>query len=322
MRSVRSGMTKAINMADALLLGIFNSVRFMARFVPPKVLCTIFDCFGYAMYYARRQAREKMLKTLREALPEIGDDREYERIAKKAFGSPFRAVLDCILMERHGDLLLERLIVDPDDLRAFDEYRAAGKGVIPFTPHLGGLVINPCIAARLGRAYTPMIMFADKTPFPRFGRACLELCELLGCDPEKPTFQRGRDSIEEVREHLLKGGVAGLTFDMPGRVVVNFFGKPAAVASGIAQFACDTNATIFPGFFKRGKGPLDYEFVANPNFSYTLTGDRAADVKAIMDKVIRQGEEFIRMAPEQWIGWFGIGNWRERARRMLEEEGV
>jgi lauroyl/myristoyl acyltransferase len=305
---------------DSALLRFLNAARFAARFLPPSLLCAAFDGLGYALYYLRRRGRESLLRTLREALPEIGEERELRRVARKAFGSPMRAVLDFVLLERHGDRIMERLVVRREDLDKFDKYRAEGKGVIPFTPHLGGLVINPCIAARLGRAYTPVIMSPEKTPFPRFSRACIDICVSLGCDPDNPTFERGRDSIEKIREHLLKGGVVGLTFDMPGRSVVEFFGQPAAVASGIAHFAYDTGARIFPGFFKRGKGPLDYEFIANPDFNYTLTGDRSTDVQAIMEKVVKQGEEFIRMAPEQWIGWFGLRSWRKKARQILEEE--
>jgi len=54
------------------------------------------------------------------------------------------------------------------------------------------------------------------------------------------------------------------------------------------------------------------------DFDYSLTGDRSVDVPVILDQVIRLGEEMIREAPEQWIGWFGLKNWRKSAQQILE----
>ncbi len=68
-----------------------------------------------------------------------------------------------------------------------------------------------------------------------------------------------------------------------------------------------------------GKGPLDYQLIAY-KYEYFLTGDRSVDVPAILNEVIRLGEEMIREAPEQWLGWFGLKNWWKRADEILKEK--
>jgi lauroyl/myristoyl acyltransferase len=307
-------------MVDATLLGVFKFVRFMARFVPASVLAGIADQLGKALYYIRQGAREYLLKTMRECLPEASDE-ELKRYAKQAFGAAFRTMLDVILIEYHGDEIMEKLYMDERALASYDRHKAAGTGLIMFSPHLGNMTI-PLLAARLGRFYTPLVMNPDDTPIPRYLYALFGLAESVGpLDPENPVFFRGRDPFEKVREHLKQGKILGITYDMMGSTVADLFGRPAAVASGIAQFACDLNVPILPGYLKRTEDPLRFELVYDGDIEYTLTGDREADVKAILDQIIRRGEAMIRQEPGQWIGWFGLRGWRKRAEKLLREEG-
>jgi lauroyl/myristoyl acyltransferase len=318
MRISPQQIDRLIRAIDASLLGLFNFSRFLARFLPPAVLVSMADGIGYALYYLRRGRRGYLLETMSEALPDINDERELKRLAMKACGAAVRAMLDLVLLERHTDKVMERLILDWKWIERYDAYRAAGGGLIIFTPHLGGIAINPCLAALLNRAYTPIIMNPESTPIPRYLTALMEVGNKVGSDPDNPAFWAGQNSIGKVREHLARGGCAAVTFDVGGSTIVDFFGRQAAMASGVAHFACDSNAPMASGFFKRGKGPLDYELIGCPDMPYTLTGDRDKDVKAILAQVIEFGEQMIRMAPEQWACWFNLRDWRKRARQILE----
>lgn len=304
---------------DATLLGIFNSIRFLARILPPSVLCAAADYIGYAVYHIRRSGRTYLLKTLREALPEVSDEKELEWIAKRAFGAPFRAMLDLVLMERYGDRIMKNYLVPEEAFRSFDGARDGGKGIITVCPHLGAVGVIFSLNARLGRKYTPLVMDPAKTPIPRYLTAMAMLSATLGGDEETPVFWTGGGTIPMVKEHLGKGKGIGITYDMAGGTIVDFFGRPAALASGIAHFACDTGAPILAGFVKRGKDPLDYRLLWYGEIPYELTGDREADVETILKKVVKAGEDMIREAPEQWIGWFGLRSWRKRAEKMMRE---
>jgi lauroyl/myristoyl acyltransferase len=315
-----STLLKVMKVLDTFLLGVFNSVRFLARFVPASVLAAIADGLGVALYYARRGAREYLLQTMRECLPQASD-KDIKRFAKQAFGTPFRSMLDVILVEYHGDEIMDKLVTDERLLASFDKHKAAGKGLIVFSPHLGNMTIILPLA-RLGRCWTPLVANPDDTLVPRYLHALFGLIASLGpLDPENPVFFRGRDSIEKIREHLQQGKIVGITYDMLGGTIVDLFGRPAAISSGIAQFACDLNVPILPGFLKRTEDPLRFELVYNGDLEYTLTGDREADVKTILDQVVTKGEEMIRQEPGQWMGWFGMREWRKRAEKLLREEG-
>jgi KDO2-lipid IV(A) lauroyltransferase len=312
-----------LRMIDAFLLGIFDLARFLARFLPPSVLVGIARTLGVIFYYTRFGSRKYLMQTLHEALPEETDERELKRLAKRIFAGPIMAMLDVILLERHGTKIDARIEANsdvPGIIDQLDAQKAKGKGVILFSPHIGGIGIVHCVAARFGRAYTPLTVPPNLTPVPRYLSTLMETAQNLGCDPETPAFWAGMDAIPKVKEHLRQGKIVGITYDLQGGTVVDFFAHPTAIASGIAHFACDSGAPIVPGYLLRGEKPLDYTLTLFEPLEYELTGDREADVKGILEMVVREGERLIRDAPDQWIGWLGMRGWRNKAQKMLKDE--
>jgi len=310
---------------DYSFQALFDFIRFLARFVPPRVLVATAYGIGYVMYYIRMESRQWLLDALREALPEISDERQLKKIARKVFSAPLRSMLDPIFLERYSERVEETLrkTTDVDEIaRKVRETEAGGKGLIFFSPHLGGISIVHAISARFGNPYTPLVRHPDYTPVPRYVWKLALLAQSLGCDPEEPAFFTGPGSnvVPKVLEHLKKGKRVGITFDMMGSTVVDFFGRPTAIASGIALFALESGAPILPGYLARGKDPLTYRLYLCEPLQYEITGDREADMRNILNKVIEKGEEMIRKAPEDWISWFGLRQWRERAKKILEEK--
>jgi lauroyl/myristoyl acyltransferase len=304
---------------DAIALSLLNMMRFLARYLSPRMLGTMIDYFGYALYYILKGAREYLLKTIQEALPDLSDERELKRIARTAFGAPFKAILDLVLMERHGERIMDNLVMAEGSHTRFDEAVAAGKGLILLSPHIGGASIITSVSTRVGKLFTPLVLSPARTPFPRFLIRICEIAESCGCDPENPVFWTGRETIPKVQEHLKRGESVGITFDMVGGTVMDFFGQPTAVASGIAHFACDSGAPILAYYLKRREDPLTYELIYCGELSYELTGDRSNDVRTILAAVLKKGEEIIKEAPDQWIIWFGLRSWRQRAKRIIQE---
>jgi lauroyl/myristoyl acyltransferase len=321
-RAMAGGKKAAMifGMLDAALLGVLNFVRFLARFLPPQVFLAAADYIGYAMYYTRRGLRKYVLECMRESLPDVKDERELERIAKEAFSAPIKSMLDLVLMESHFDTVNDKFIPHDEAIATFDREMAEGRGVLALSFHIGGVGISFSLAANIGRYLTPVVLDPHKTPIPRYLGAIAELGQKLGTDPEAPVFWAGDDTVARVSEHLRRGKCACMTFDLAGGTVVDFFGRPTAIASGLAHIACNTNAILVPGYIRRNERPLEYQYIACPEFSYTLNGDREADVEMVLKQVVEMGEMLIRRDPGQWIGWLGLRGWRRRAEKMLREE--
>jgi lauroyl/myristoyl acyltransferase len=310
---------------DAALLGLFRCTRFSARFLPPSWLVSFSNAMGYALFHLLRKTSGELLKTIGDALPEITDQRELKRIASRVLSSPFRFMLDPIFLERYGERISGDVLAQEDFrelMRRFEAAEAEGRGVIIYSIHTGGIAIGHCFPARYGKPYPPLVMPPSRSPVPRYLSALIDLIQSLGADPERLAIWVGEDVISQVNEQLGRGKRLGMTFDLAGGTVVEFLGRPTAISSGIAHFAYDSGALILPACVLYGKRPLQYIVKTYDPITYDVTGDRAADVRKILEEVVKVGEEMIREAPEQWMGWLGLRGWRKRAERKLEEVGT
>lgn len=300
------------------MMALFHATRFMFYVLPPSAMYAIFRGIAAAFLYARPGMRSRLEARIAEALPEIRDARRISAIARGACASALMPMLDIFTMGREGERYMRGLRVEGEE--HLDRAAALGKGVILVGAHLGQVTTAHAIMARRGRPYTPITYNPADTPLPRYVEALQYYGGLLGCDPEEPAFLAGKDIIPRVIEHLKKGKWIGLTFDVPGSVVVRLFGKPAALASGWAHFSYDTGAPVVPLAILRGKDPCDNLLIFRPPIFSDGTAERKAEVQRIMEETIAAVEGFIRMAPEQWMGWFGLPTWQKNALELMDKE--
>jgi len=307
------------SLVERFLLALFYFIYFLARFAPPSLFYRIFYFIGYVLFYTRPEMRRHLLNNLKSALPEVTDQRQLKRIARKTCSAPFLPMLDIIIMKVHNQRVMDKLRIEGmEHLELADK---KGKGVILFSPHLGAFSTVTAVMARLGKAYTPLALHPLDTAIPRYLMTTMFFAQTLGCDPENPVFWVQMDVIPKVQKHLRQGKRVGITFDIMGDAVYEFFGSPAALASGIAHFAFASGAPIIPVYLLRGKDPLERRLKIFEPIAYTLSGDHRVDVDTIMRQVIKSGEELIRTAPEQWMGWFGLVQWRKKAEELEQHHG-
>jgi lauroyl/myristoyl acyltransferase len=307
---------------DASLTALLYAVRFAARFLPPRFLVAGCDLLGRAAFRALSDLRESVLAAMSEALPDERDRQRLERIARGAFASPFLAMLDPVIMERHRSTIMDRLIVDESIVRRAQQLEAEGRGLIVFSPHLGAMCVSHALLRDKIRSYTPVVFQPGKTFAPRFIGTLFDLTAQVSGGAASQIFWAGEGTTDKALRHLRAGGAVGITFDLGGKTPAQFFGRPTALASGIARLACETNAPIIGGFVKRLHDPLDFELVSRGEIAYELSGELARDIGAVLDRVVEEGEALIRESPEQWIGWLGLPAWRKKAGLILDGSGV
>lgn len=300
---------------EGSMMALFHAVHILFYIFPPSVMYAIFRGIAAAFLCARPGMRRRLEARISETLPEIGDARMISYIAREACAGTFMPMLDIFTLGRQGERYMRGLCVEGEE--NLERAAALGKGVILVGAHLGPVATAHAILARLGKPYTPITYNPAETPIPRYVEALQYYAGLLGCDPEEPAFFAGKDIIPRVIEHLRKGKWIGLTFDVPGTGIVRLFGKPAAFASGWAHFSYDTGAPVVPLAILRGKHPCDNLLTfQSPVFS-NQAAERKEEVARIMGETIAAVESFIRRAPGQWIGWFGLHAWQAKAQEIL-----
>jgi KDO2-lipid IV(A) lauroyltransferase len=227
-------------------------------------------------------------------------------------------MLDLIILKKYGKRVMSGLSIEGmENLKKAD---AQGKGVIVITSHLGAFSIGASVMARLGKPITPIGFHPDTTTIPRYSWTLMLYAQSLGCDQENPIIFVGQDTIERVREHLRKGRRVGIAYDVMGNFVVDFLGRPTALASGVAYFACDIGSPVIPICLLRGRKPLEFRLIIGEPLCYRPSDDRSSKVNTITCEVAKAGEDLIREAPGQWMSWFGLSEWRDKARELEEQK--
>ena len=306
-------------LVESFLLSIFYFTKLLSRFLPPAALTILFDSFGTIVFYARPGMRRRLEDKISDAMPEITDRREIAQIGRQACGAAIRPILDLVLFWRYGDRIMRDMTIE--GMEYLDKADAEGKGVIMITAHIGSFDLIMVSMARLERYLTPIMFHPSTTPVPRYYITLTIFGQTLGCDHDNPVFWTGLDTVRKGREHIAKGKRLGIAFDVDGHCVVELFGRPAALADGIAHFALDTGAPVVPLCLLRGRKALDRRLKFYEPLEYSLTGDRSNDVKIIMREVAKAGEKQIREAPEQWMSWFGLWQWWEIAEELEGRKG-
>jgi KDO2-lipid IV(A) lauroyltransferase len=82
---------------------------------------------------------------------------------------------------------------------------------------------------------------------------------------------------------------------------VDFFGKPACTASGLARVALKTGAAVVPGFMVWEEAERRYVLHFGPQLNLSRTDDNDADVLAATQLCTKTIETWIRRYPDQWL---------------------
>jgi len=113
---------------------------------------------------------------------------------------------------------------------------------------------------------------------------------------------KGAQGAREALKLLKSGGHLALLVDqkLNNGIPVPFFGRDAMTAPAMAQFALKFDCPIVPMRIERLKGAR-FKLTFFPPIEVQNTGERQADVLAIMTKVNETLENWIRERPEQWL---------------------
>jgi len=164
-----------------------------------------------------------------------------------------------------------------------------------FTGHIGNWEVSTCIATVLEMDMMSVYRAPDNPWVDNlFMRA-------------RKTFRgqlvpKGPQGARKLTRFLKNGGHACMLVDqkMADGIAVPFFGRDAMTAPALAQFALKYDAPIIPVRVERLDG-AHFRMTFYPALDVPKTGDRHADILAIMTEVNAVMESWIRERPEQWL---------------------
>jgi len=188
--------------------------------------------------------------------------------------------------------------VETQGLDHLDRALAADRPVIMFGGHLGNWEIGALAAGQYGLDIARIYRTANNPIVDRM----ISQFRAQGQSQAGELIPKGAVASRRAVAALRRGAHLALLADqkLNDGIAVPFFGRPAMTAPALALLALRFDCTVLPARVERLRG-AHFRLTLYPPLELPRSGDRDADVAALMERVNRTLEGWIRERPEQWF---------------------
>ncbi len=229
---------------------------------------------------------------LAAALPELSAA-EIDRILSGMWDNLGRVAAEYPHL-RHIRVFASNGRVETAGLDHLDRAVAAGRPAIIFGGHLGNWEIAALAAGQKGLDVAQIYRAANNPLVERM------IARLRGTGSE--FIPKGAIASRRALAALRRGAHLTLLVNqkLNDGIPVPFFGRPAMTAPALALLALHFDCAVLPARVERLRG-AHFRLTIHPPLPLPRSGERAADVAALMAEVNRTLETWIRERPEQWF---------------------
>ena len=263
--------------------------------LPRRVARAVGAGIGWIAYAATPRLRRAGLKNLELAFPEkpVIEREKILRAMYKQLGWQLAEFchMSGYTLERANQLIR---------YEGLENYLAAqrrGQGVLVLTGHLGAWELSSFYHSLAGH---PMSMVIRRLDNPWINRLVNDIRTQHG-NRVLPKDDFARGLIAAMRAGDTVGVLMDTNMTPPQGVFVDFFGRTACTASGVARVALRTGAAVLPGFLVWEAAEKRYVLHFLPELQLIDTGDSEADAIANTQLFTTALENVIRRYPEQWL---------------------
>jgi KDO2-lipid IV(A) lauroyltransferase len=242
---------------------------------------------GYRLPLTRRARRN-----LRRALPELAEA-EREAILRRMWDNLGRTAAEYPHLQEFRFGPGER--VEVDGLHYVEQLRDDGKPGLFYSAHYGNWELMGLCAVRHG---IPVHLVYRAANNPRVDWLYTRGRGNVGVE----MIPKGADGAKQVLQLLKRGEHVGMLVDqkMNDGIAVPFFGIEAMTAPALASLALKLRCPTVAAHVER-LGGARFRVVVDPPVTFAETGERHADILAVMTKVNHILEEWIRRRPDHWL---------------------
>jgi KDO2-lipid IV(A) lauroyltransferase len=251
---------------------------------------------AFVVYHALGRLRRVGERNLELAFPEITSKENRAKLLRGVYRSLGRQLVEFCRMSGYT-AENSRTWIRTEGLDHYLAAKARGKGVLIVTGHLGAWELSSFYHSLMGYPMGMVIRRLDNRRLDAYVNAirCLHGNRVL----HKDDFARG------LLTAMRAGETVGILMDTnmrpPQGVFVEFFGRPACTALGLARVALKTGAAVLPGFMVWEQAEKKYVLHFGPELVFTRSGDADADALAATQRCAAATEEWIRRYPDQWL---------------------
>jgi KDO2-lipid IV(A) lauroyltransferase len=278
-----------------------RSVRALAAVLPVRLVRPAGTCLGLAFYTFDRGHRRIADANLATAFPQRTPG-ERKAIVREMFGHFGRVLFELLRFSTLTPSQMLAVVEFEGEERARAAY-AQRRGVLFFTGHFGYWEIHAIVH---GLRVAPVGVLARALDNPYLN----DLLEQLRTSTGNALIYR-KGAVRRVLRTLQSGGGVAMLIDQhmhsPDAIYVDFFERPAATTSTLAQLALRTGAPVVPVFalpLEGGRYRMIYEHAVAPP-----DADTPDAIRQFTQRCTDVLEMYVRRHPALWL-WM-LRRWRD-----------
>jgi len=269
-----------------------------------KAFAAFFMALGYPIL---RRKRKIALQNLQMAFGLERTPAEIEEMYKACYQNFARGMIDLIyFIDRPKEIDEKVEIIGKEHL---DNALKAGKGVIFVGAHYGSFILM-YLKTVLAGYKTNVIM--RRVRDEKWEEYISDFRQERGIKTiyDLPARKCVVDCIRALRNNEVLYILLDQNYGGAGRIFVDFFGEPAATATGPVIFAERTGAIILP-LFMQSEADQRHKLVIEPPFEIERFEDDERTIDHNIARLTKIIEAKVRERPHEWGGWMHK-RWKSR----------
>lgn len=272
---------------------------YLGRYFPPRSGNT-FAAMGARMVTTLRpDVYHSVRANLRQVLGPETEEQALNQAVRQVFHNAIRGYYELFHNVGRGVVDVEEFVppvqIAPEIPGYVEQALSTGRGLLILGAHMSNFDL-----AGIGLSqYVPQPIQALSIAAPPPGFEIFNRLRERGNGFITPVSPQ---ALRQAMRRLKDGGVVITGSDRPlgeNDNDVTFFGKRTRLPTGYMRIPLRTNCWVMTISFVYQEGV--YRILANPPMEMIRTGDRARDIDLNVHRVLAQMENFIRLAPEQWM---------------------
>jgi KDO2-lipid IV(A) lauroyltransferase len=276
----------------------FYFFRAVFRCLPYSVVKGMTHFMLAAAFLFMKSKRKIAQESIDIALGDSVSQKDKERIIKSCFENLGRGAIELLYAADHPEIVKKNFFIEGKE--NLDKALQKGKGAVLVSAHFGNF---PLMLLRLVQEgyVTNGIMRPARDEIIEKDFLAIRNKFHVKTIYSLPRTTAVRQSLTALRNNELVFIPLDQNFGTKGGVFVNFFGQPAATATGPAVFAMRTGAPIVPIFTMRTQGD-QHKIVVEEPFEIEIKENDDATILACVARITQIIETYIRRYPQEW-GW-------------------
>jgi len=275
---------------------------FFLAHAPYRIALGIGWVLAWIFHYIVRYRRPMAYGHIREVFPDA-DEKRVREIAWLGWRDFVFNAVDMFRLRNVDQAWIESHVENWKETRdAILAHCDSGQGAIVASPHIGAAELAAVCLQNFG---APIFLITGRQKNPLTDQRLNDMRASTGI----AYVQVGSNMLKSVIRKLRDGGILAFQADIrvkQGGIVVDFLGKSATVAPGMAMFANRTQVPVFPLIIQR-KGWTRHRIdIYNPIFPDPEAPKRE-DQQRLTQEAFHVYEKAVLQLPEQWF-WYNK-NW-------------